>query len=262
MTDKDKVRSVVARFFNVPEAQVTESFVFPAERLHGSVGRATFCAAIKRMAGADLAAAMSAKTFGELFVETPTFSTANKLSKAESGALPMAPLGTPTAQDVAVGIDIEHVENLPAALDPWTEAFYAEYFTKAEIAYCQRQPNPRESFCGLWCAKEAVLKCGREFRNRRPLELEIGHDIGGRPFLTILTDGKPVRQQTCALSITHSHGMSVAVCIVGNGSLHTTYPENRAPASQETYRGNILAWVAFGLGILNVCLWLLLVLKK
>jgi hypothetical protein len=71
MTDKDKVRSVVARFFNVPEATVTDDFVFPPARLHGSVGRATFYAAIKRMAGVDLPTAATAKSFRELFVSPP-----------------------------------------------------------------------------------------------------------------------------------------------------------------------------------------------
>ena len=76
MTDKEKVRSVVARFFDVPEASVTENFVFPPERLHGSVGRATFYAALKRMAGADLASAATASTFGELLAPVPATTNA------------------------------------------------------------------------------------------------------------------------------------------------------------------------------------------
>ena len=96
-----------------------------------------------------------------------------------------------TPDDARVGIDIEQVDNLPAAADLGTDPFYVENFTPAEIAYCQRQPKPRESLCGLWCAKEAVKKCGAEFLNLRPLELEIRHDAQGRPFPVVLRDGKP-----------------------------------------------------------------------
>ena len=31
-------------------------------------------------------------------------------------------------------------------------------FTEDEIAYCRRQPDPRASFCGRFCAAEAVFK--------------------------------------------------------------------------------------------------------
>jgi len=207
MTDKEKIRSVVARFFNVPESAVTENFVFPPERLNASVGRATFHAAIKRMAGADLPAAFKAKTFGELFGETEASATAGESTKIESAnPSPVSGFG--------VGIDIEHCDNLPAASDFWAEPFYAENFTAAEIAYCQRQPDPRGSFCGLWCAKEAVMKCGAEFFKRRPLELEIQHDANGRPFLSVLREGRWAKERGCDISISHSRGATVAVCVL------------------------------------------------
>jgi len=214
MTDKDKVRSVVARFFNVSEATVTETFAFPPERLHGSVGRSTFYAAIKRMAGADLATAFSATTFGELFDPAPVGAKTEQVPTAEAGSrTAVAPARKPSASNSAVGIDIEHVDDLPKAEDPWSEAFYVEHFTRAEIAYCQRQASPRESFCGLWCAKEAVMKCGEEFLKLRPIEMEIGHDERGRPFLIVLRDGKDEVRSDCVISISHAHGLSVAVCV-------------------------------------------------
>ena len=66
MDNKDKIRSAVAQFFKVPEAEVTEGFVFPAARLQGAVGRSALQAALKRIAGVDLAAAFTANTYGEL----------------------------------------------------------------------------------------------------------------------------------------------------------------------------------------------------
>ena len=66
MHNDGKIRAVVAKFFRVAESEVTESFLFPPERMQGSVARSTLHAALKRMAGVDLPAAFTANSFGEL----------------------------------------------------------------------------------------------------------------------------------------------------------------------------------------------------
>ncbi len=116
-----------------------------------------------------------------------------------------------------VGIDLEHCDHLPVAPDPGAERFYVEHFTPAEIAYCQRQPRPREAFCGLWCAKEAARKCAAEFMHLSPLELEIRHDAQGRPWLAVPLAGKPEIKRDCFLSISHSHDVCVAMCVTRLG---------------------------------------------
>lgn len=169
-----------------------------------------------------------------------------------------------TPDDARVGIDIEQVDNLPAAADFGTDPFYVENFTPAEIAYCQRQPKPRESLCGLWCAKEAVKKCGAEFLNLRPLELEIRHDAQGRPFPVVLRDGRREEKCNCVISISHSNDVSVAVCVTGAGGIKIASSES-PPVAGQTSGGSgnqALAWFALGLGLLNLLVWLLLVLKK
>ena len=264
MTDKSKVRSVVARFFGVSEASVTDGFVFSRERLHGSVGRATFHAAIKRMAGADLPAALSAGTFGELFEETPVLVKIGGPAPAESANLEaMPPPVSALTTDPGIGVDIEHCDNLPAVADPSTDAFYVENFTPAEIAYCQRQPDPRESFCGLWCVKEAAKKCGGDFFNLLPLEMEINHDVQGRPFITSLRAVKPAVKLNCQVSISHSHGLSTAVCVAGLDGNKILNPARVDTLPQPVTSGrNVLGWLALSLGVLNLLLWMLLVLKK
>src|ERR1035441_2239210 len=102
-----------------------------------------------------------------------------------AGGLPV-PAAAPARDALAVGLDIESADNLPASADPWSEPFYVDNFTRAEIAWCLRQPDPHMSFCGLWSAKEAALKCGREFAGLRPIEIEILHDHRGRPMLRLL----------------------------------------------------------------------------
>ncbi len=115
----------------------------------------------------------------------------------------------------AVGIDIESTDNLPWSGDPWTEAFYVDNFTGAEIAYCARQSNPRLSLCGLWSAKEAAKKCGHEFAGLRPIDIEIQHDERGQPMVQAATAGHAARDPNWVLSISHSGTTCVAVCVRG-----------------------------------------------
>jgi holo-[acyl-carrier protein] synthase len=265
MSDKDKIRSVVARFFNVPEAMVTEDFVLPADRLHGSVGRATFHAAIKRIAGVDLVTTLSATTFGELFTQAPQVVNNNPTDTIGfTRVLPTDIRGTFRPLKLHTGIDIEHTDNIPSAPDPWSVPFYIENFTKAEIAYCQRQRNPHESFCGLWCAKEAAMKCSEGFRKLRTLDLEIRHDAQGRPHLAVLRDGKDEPKPDYEISISHSHGLCVAVCVSGaTGTLDASSEpisivshENSVPVD------NRITWLAFGFSLLSIVFWLLFFLKR
>jgi phosphopantetheinyl transferase (holo-ACP synthase) len=116
-------------------------------------------------------------------------------------------------QALAIGLDRESADNLPSPGDPWSEPFYVENFTRTEIAWCLCQPDPRLSFCGLWCAKEAALKCGREFAGLRPIEIEILHDPQGRPVLRPRRARPSGRASDWLLSISLAGRMGVAVCV-------------------------------------------------
>lgn len=113
-----------------------------------------------------------------------------------------------------LGIDIECADNLPWSGDPWTEAFYVENFTAPEIAHCLRQPDPRLSFCGLWCAKEAALKCGPAFAGLRPIDLEVHHNAIGRPSLRKAGASASAGNLDCAVSISHAGRTCIAICLL------------------------------------------------
>lgn len=265
MTDKDKVRSVVARFFNVPETAVSDDFVFPPERLQGSVGRATFRSAIKRMAGVDLASAAGSTTFRELFVDAvPSAVQSEATATAPVPQSPAATIGRSVPVGFGVGIDIENYDHLPAVSDPWSDSFYTDHFTAAEIAYCQRRPDPRESFCGLWCAKEAVIKSCKEFADRKPKELEVRWDGQGRPALMVVRQGQPEECQDCHISISHSHGVAVAVCLSGMNGVAIPKVEAGGGGSKLVDRpvNGWLVWVALGVGILSLLMSVAVLLKK
>jgi phosphopantetheine--protein transferase-like protein len=171
---------------------------------------------------------------------------------------------TSATLDSGIGIDIEYCDHLPAVADPWTETFYSDNFTPAEIAYCQRRSDPRESFCGIWCAKEAAIKSCQDFANRHPKELEIQWDSQGQPSLAVVSGGKPEVKSNCRISISHSNGLAAAVCVAGWGKVGSQPIEPVPTVANATSRPErrTLSWLALGLGILNLLLCLLLLLKK
>jgi phosphopantetheine--protein transferase-like protein len=102
-----------------------------------------------------------------------------------------------------VGIDIEEVAALPEAADFREHPFYADHFTPAEIAHCIRQPDARASLCGLWAAKEAILKSGAAPGGLKTIE--ISWDESGRP---VYANGQ--------ISISHTANTAVAICLVAD----------------------------------------------
>ena len=54
---------------------------------------------------------------------------------------PPVPAAAPARDALAVGLDFESADNLPSAANPWSEPFYVDNFTRAEIAWCLRQPE-------------------------------------------------------------------------------------------------------------------------
>jgi serine O-acetyltransferase len=130
--------------------------------------------------------------------------------------------GEPLRNAPAIGIDIEHSDSLPGSGKPWSDPFYVENFTGSEIAHCLRQPDPRLSFCGLWSAKEAVIKCGKEFANLRPKEIEVIHDERGWPAVRITSAFSRSPASDWVVSISYSGKTCVAVCL-------KTPPSKQAP---------------------------------
>jgi phosphopantetheine--protein transferase-like protein len=114
---------------------------------------------------------------------------------------------------MVLGIDLESRENVPASADPWSDSFYLENFTAAEIAYCVRQADPRLAFCGLWSAKEAVIKCHGGLSVLTPREVEIIHGRNGKPSLLLRQESAHPASGDYHLSISHAGGIALAICV-------------------------------------------------
>jgi phosphopantetheinyl transferase (holo-ACP synthase) len=147
-------------------------------------------------------------TFAELINGTGQPS-AGKAAEVRSSA-PRPSEGAEQTGGFAVGLDLEDVGNLPPANDPWNEPFYVEHFSPEEIAYAVRQADPRLTLCGLWSAKEAIIKLGGAFGELKPPQIQIRHDERRRPFAVI--GGQSLAGQV-DLSISHSAGAAAAISL-------------------------------------------------
>jgi holo-[acyl-carrier protein] synthase len=119
------------------------------------------------------------------------------------------------AIELKVGVDLIEIERVRRALDRYPR-FRERCFTAAEIAYCDRRPNPAESYAGRFAAKEAVGKAlgvGVRFTWK---EIE----IVGRPKPSVQLSGRTrmawerLGSGDIDLSMTHSRDLAAAICVV------------------------------------------------
>lgn len=200
------LRATLAPFLGLDPAQLSPATPLDG-RLRGSIGRAALDAALRRALGRSHPAVYDATTVGDL---EAAFAGG---APGGAAAAPGPPRGRPApealaAPGVACGIDLEHVAALPAAADYWAADFYRTNFSPAEIAYCVRQPEPREHFAARWCAKEALKKCDARFAERPMGEIEVVRREAGHPALHHGGELLPH-----AVSLSHSADFAVAVVV-------------------------------------------------
>jgi holo-[acyl-carrier protein] synthase len=115
---------------------------------------------------------------------------------------------------VRVGSDLIEIDRIRRALE--RPGFRDRCFTQAEQAYCDAKRNPAESYAARFCGKEAVgkaLGCGVRFTWK---EIEI---VGRqKPGVTLtgktLVFAERVGLREIDVSLTHSHTMAGAACVV------------------------------------------------
>lgn len=130
-------------------------------------------------------------------------------------AFPRLPAGTNL---VAVGIDLESVSRVAAAIERHGETFLEKVFTPEEISLCRsRGKRAQESFAARWAAKEAFSKAlgagiGAEFAFTDAAALA---DERGAPFFRLSEKALSALRERGAeralLSLTHAGGFAAAV---------------------------------------------------
>jgi phosphopantetheine--protein transferase-like protein len=110
-----------------------------------------------------------------------------------------------SSSDLSVGIDIQNIAELPDSNDFWEDAFYKTKFKPEEIGYSVKKENARQSFAGIYAAKEALIKCDNKLNWD---DIIILHDENNKPACTGFV-----------ISISHSAENAIAVAIKNTGSI-------------------------------------------
>ena len=128
------------------------------------------------------------------------------------------------AMPVKIGTDLIEIERIVRALE--RPGFRDRCFTQAEQEYCETRRNPAESYAARFCGKEAVgkaLGCGVRFTWK---DIEIVGPPKPGVTLTGRTAGfaERVGMREIDVSLTHSHTMAGAACVVRLGGLTRAEP--------------------------------------
>lgn len=104
------------------------------------------------------------------------------------------------------GIDIERINRFRLKKN---HEFIKNNFTKKEIEYAYSKKNPEATLCGIFCAKEALIKT---MKNQAILlkNIEVTHDKKGRPNIKLLNKKIKIRS---SLSISHAGEYAIAIII-------------------------------------------------
>jgi holo-[acyl-carrier protein] synthase len=119
--------------------------------------------------------------------------------------------------DVAgIGIDLVDVERMKTILGR-RESFVRRVFTPDEIAYCDRQASPAESYAARWAAREACRKALGGIRHMRWHDVHVSRASTGAPSL-VLEGTSRARAEMLGvtevlLALTHERRMAAAVCV-------------------------------------------------
>jgi phosphopantetheine--protein transferase-like protein len=198
---EDKIKSIISTFIKIPAEQITVNTAIDRTALNSSIALHRMYAKLAEE-GYIVSDYWSINTFSTLLQRINGNVNAS-LSEVEyvpinrNGQLLQA-----SAENVAVGIDIEEIDAMPRATDFRENEFYKMNFSSAEIAYCILQPAPYASFAGLFAAKEAIVKANNSNRSKPFNTIVISHDQEGKPTYPGLH-----------VSISHTNNLALAVAL-------------------------------------------------
>jgi phosphopantetheine--protein transferase-like protein len=124
-------------------------------------------------------------------------------------------LAAATGGKGGVGTDVELISSIPVD----SATFIERNFTEAEIAYCKASADPRASFAGRWCAKEATFKAlgvpskgaAAAMRDIEVVATEAGPTIKLHGEAAVAAQAKGLSEFKVSLS--HSEDVAMAITI-------------------------------------------------
>jgi phosphopantetheine--protein transferase-like protein len=227
---ESQVKEIVATFIRVPADQIGPATPIDRRAVKSSIMLHRMYAKLAE-AGLVVGDYASIKIFGDLSVARANGN--GHAAAVEPAAVVAVPAARPEGDEpLSMGIDIETIESLPRVADFRREEFYRQNFTPQEMAWCILQPEPYESFAGLFAVKEALVKADNTLRATPFNQLVIGRSPEGKPLYPGFT-----------ISIAHSNGTAVAVA--ARIDTHPPAPVlSLPPATQKSRSGQAIAWLA------------------
>ena len=116
---------------------------------------------------------------------------------------------------VGIGVDLVDVGRVQGVMAR-RSSFPVRVFTPQEIAYCERQANPAESYAARWAAREACRKALGGVRGMRWHDVRVDRAASGAPSLVLegATATSPMMGVTeVKVALTHERTMAGAFCV-------------------------------------------------
>jgi phosphopantetheine--protein transferase-like protein len=205
------VKDIISHFLKKPASEIGASTVIDRTAVAGSILIHRMYAALSE-AGFAVQDYQQVRTFAELMARLG----GNSSIQDEPGVEVKA------TNQPSIGVDIQAIDELPEASDYRAHVFYQESFSPEEISYCLLQRNPRQSFAGLFAAKEALVKANNGLKNRPFKDLVIQHDQRGKPVF-----------ESWQLSISHSGPMAMAAAMFVPPPVQPLAMDEQASAREE-----------------------------
>ena len=114
---------------------------------------------------------------------------------------------------LSVGVDIESMNNFPEdIMFPSGSSFRLKTFSPREVAYASTKPSSLQTLLGIFCAKEAVIKCWSKIDILTFRDIEIIHDHSGSPLCNIYKN----KENNPKISISHTDNYACAFAVLIN----------------------------------------------
>ena len=115
-----------------------------------------------------------------------------------------------------MGVDLVDVGRVKSILVR-RSSFRERVFTPEEIAYCERQGSPAESYAARWAAREACRKALGGIREMRWHDVRVDRAPSGAPSLSLsgtsLARAQMLGVTEVKVALTHERRMAAAFCV-------------------------------------------------
>jgi holo-[acyl-carrier protein] synthase len=117
---------------------------------------------------------------------------------------------------VGIGVDLVDVQRVERLLARHP-TFAGRVFTPEEVAYCERQASPAESYAARWAAREACRKSLGGIRHMRWHDVWVERAPSGAPRLTLRgtswARAESLGVTEVMVALTHERRTAAAFCV-------------------------------------------------